>query len=201
MSNIMEEGPSVKDRIAVRVGELREAKALSIDELARRSGVSRSMISLIERGETSPTAVVLDKLALALDVTLASLFDSPASTVRLSNSPVSRRKDQVEWRDPQSGYKRRNVSPSGVSQFLRITEVHFPAGASVAFETVPGNRLHEQVWVLEGAMEITLGRDTYRLHAGDCLAVELDNPAMFRNPTRKQARYAVVISGERESRR
>lgn len=164
--------------------------------------MSRSMISLIERGETSPTAVVLDKIAESLGVTLASLFDGPAPTsARPSNSPVSRREDQVEWCDPASGYSRRNVSPAGVGQLLRIIEVHFPAGARVAFETVPGNRLQEQVWLLEGAMEITLGGETHRLRKGDCLAMELDHPAMFRNPTRKRARYAVVLSGERELRR
>jgi transcriptional regulator with XRE-family HTH domain len=50
-------------RIAERVAELRRAHGLSLDALARRSGVSRSMISVIERGESSPTAVVLEKLA------------------------------------------------------------------------------------------------------------------------------------------
>src|SRR5262245_33627073 len=101
-------------RLAARLAALRTAKRLSLDALAARSGVSRSMISLIERGESSPTAVVLERLATALGVTLASLFDPPADGV--ASGPVSRRKDQVEWTDPQSGYVRRNVSPPGVAQ-------------------------------------------------------------------------------------
>src|SRR5205809_1623829 len=115
-ASIMGETASdLNQRIAERVRELRAAHGLSLDALAERSGVSRSMISLIERGESSPTAVVLEKLATGLGVPLASLFDAPAATA----DPVSRRKDQVEWRDPASGYVRRNVSPPGFPSPLR----------------------------------------------------------------------------------
>ena len=64
-------------RIAERVRELRAAAGLSLDALAGRSGVSRSMISVVERGESSPTAVVLEKLATGLGVTMAAMFESP----------------------------------------------------------------------------------------------------------------------------
>src|SRR5262245_21008912 len=74
MSNM---SSKVNQRIAERVRELRARHGFSLDALAVRSGVSRSMISLIERAESSPTAVVLDKLAAALGVTLPSLFDAP----------------------------------------------------------------------------------------------------------------------------
>jgi uncharacterized cupin superfamily protein len=52
------------------------------------------------------------------------------------------------------------------------------------------------VWVLDGAIDVTLGADRHRLRAGDCLAMELDRPTMFHNPTRKPTRYAVVIASE-----
>src|SRR5437660_8138446 len=86
-------------RIAERVRELRAVHGLSLDALATKSGVSRSMISVIERGESSPTAVVLEKLAAGLGVTLASLFDAPA-TAPIPSEPVARREDQPQWRDP-----------------------------------------------------------------------------------------------------
>src|SRR5215472_13965375 len=101
----------LNQRIAERVRELRARQGLSLEALASKSGVSRSMISVIERGESSPTAVVLEKLAAG-----------PASA-----GPVARRDDQPLWRDPASGYLRRNVSPSGVPQPMQIVEVHFPA--------------------------------------------------------------------------
>jgi len=98
---MIEEAPSnLNDRIAERVRELRAAQGCSLEELASKSGVSRSMISLIERGESSPTAVVLEKLSVGLGVTLASLFDAPDSAAAANNGPVARRKDQPLWQDP-----------------------------------------------------------------------------------------------------
>ncbi len=200
-SIIKETTPDLNQRLAERVRELRAAQGLSLDTLSATSGVSRSMISLIERGESSPTAVVLEKLASGLGVLLASLFDAPAAT-HAASGPVARRDDQQQWQDPASGYRRRNVSPPGVPQPMQIVEVHFPAGGRVAFENGGRDRrVHQQVWVLEGAIDVTLGAERYRLREGDCLAMQLDRPTMFHNPTRKPARYAVVIASEAASRR
>ena len=185
----------VTARIAARVRGLRLERGLSLDGLAAASGVSRSALSLIERGESSPTAVVLDKIAAGLGVPLASLFagapDSPPAT------PLARRAEQPVWRDPSSGYLRRSVSPGGDGSPIRIVEVRFPAGARVAFETGQRDRVvHQQLWVLEGTIEYTVGGDTHRLRAGDCLASRLEGPTMFHNPTARPARYAVVAVEE-----
>lgn len=152
------------------------------------------MISLIERGESSPTAAVLEKLSSALGVTLASLFDPPGAG-DVAASPIARREDQPQWRDPESGYRRRNVSPPGVPQPMRIVEVHFPAGARVAFESSERDVcIHQQVWVLEGVIHLTVGKDRHQLGAGDCLAMQLNQPILFHNPGNKVARYAVIIA-------
>jgi transcriptional regulator with XRE-family HTH domain len=203
IKSIMEDTAShVNQRIAERVRELRAAHGLSLDALAGKSGVSRSMISLIERGESSPTAVVLEKLAAGLGVMLASLFDTPSASAQPSSSPVARRDDQPQWQDPASGYLRRNISPPGVPQPMQIVEVHFPPGGRVAFENGARDmRVHQQVWILEGAIDITVGEERYRLREGDCLAMQLDRQTMFHNPTRKPARYAVVIASDTPSRR
>jgi transcriptional regulator with XRE-family HTH domain len=194
--------PDLSRRIAARVRELRADRGLSLDALAARSGVSRSMISLIERGEASPTAVVLEKLAAGLAVMLPALFEAPAAEAQAEAGPLSRRADQPEWRDPGSGYLRRNVSPPGAQQPLQIVEVRFPPGARVAFENAARDaRLHQQVWVLEGTIDVTTGTERYRLKEGDCLAMQLDRPSMFHNPTRRPTRYAVVIASESPARR
>jgi transcriptional regulator with XRE-family HTH domain len=188
---------NINHYIAERVRALRTEQALSLDALAARSGVSRSMISLVERGESSPTAAVLQKLAAGLNVTLASLFDPPTAAALAPAGPIARHEDQAQWRDPASGYVRRNISPSGTSQPMQIVEIHFPAGKYVSFDAVPQNaRVYQQVWVLKGHINITLGAERYRLREGDCLAMQLDGPTMFHNPTRKPARYAVVLSAE-----
>jgi transcriptional regulator with XRE-family HTH domain len=201
VSTMKDTATDLNGRIAERVRELRAARGLSLEALAGRSGVSRSMISLIERGESSPTAVVLERLAAGLGVMLASLFDAPA-VAPAPAGPLARREDQPLWQDPASGYLRRNVSPPGVPQPMQIVEVRFPPGGRVAFETgARDTRVHQQVWVLEGAIDVTVGEERHRLREGDCLAMQLDRPTMFHNPTRKPTRYAVVIASENGGRR
>jgi mannose-6-phosphate isomerase-like protein (cupin superfamily) len=85
---------------------------------------------------------------------------------------------------------------------MQIVDVRFPPAGRVAFET--GGRdtcVYQQVWVLEGAIDVTLGVERHRLREGDCLAMQLDRPTMFHNPTRKPARYAVVIASGTPSKR
>ncbi|MBB3020194.1 transcriptional regulator with XRE-family HTH domain [Microvirga lupini] len=178
--------------LAARLRDLRVRAGLTLDGLAERTGVSRSMISLIERGESSPTAAVLDKLAAGLGVTLASLFAAQESAAA---SPLSRREDQRVWRDPESGYTRRNLSAPGFPSLVELVEVVLPAGARVAYDT--GSRaatVHQQIWIIEGSIMLALGEDTFRLGTGDCLSMRLDRPTVFSNPTENPARYVVALA-------
>ncbi|MCE7987846.1 MAG: XRE family transcriptional regulator [Caldilinea sp. CFX5] len=186
-------GQEINLRIAGRVRALRIEQGLTLDALAAKSEVSRSMLSLIERGESSPTAVVLDRIATGLGVSLASLFDDGSAPP----NPISRRADRIPWRDPASGYIRRNLSPANFPTPIHIVEVELPAGASVAYET--GARdvsIHQQIWVQAGSIELALGNVTYQLDEDDCLAMQLDAPTTFRNRTDQPARYIVVIVTE-----
>jgi len=191
---------NINARIAVRVRTLRADHGMTLDALAAKCRVSRSMLSLVERGESSPTAVVLDKIATGLGVPLAALFADASAPA----SPVSRRDDRTLWRDPQSGYVRRNISPANFPSPIQIVEILLPAGAKVAYEN--GTRdlgIHQQIWVQEGSVEVTVGSVTYPLAEDDCLAMQLNAPTAFRNRTRKPARYMVAIASEhgRASRR
>jgi transcriptional regulator with XRE-family HTH domain len=180
----------INQLIARRLRELRDAQGLSLALLAERSGVSKSNISLIERGESSATATVLDKLSAALGVTVAALFDKPAED---APSPVSRAQDQPVWTDPASGYVRRNLSPSMYSS-IQLVEVNFPPGQRVAYET--GTRdvdVQQQVWLIEGRMELTVGATVWTLAPGDCLAMRLDQPIAYHNPADQPARYLVSL--------
>jgi transcriptional regulator with XRE-family HTH domain len=188
---------AINARIAARVRDLRAARELTLDALAERSGVSRAMISRVERGESSPTAVVLDKIATGLGVVLAALFDVPPP----EPAPVARRAEQPVWRDPASGYVRRNLSPPGASSPIQMVEVTFPPGARVSYESGPRRRrMDQQIWILDGTIEVTVDQARHRLERGDCLAMELSGPTSFHNPTRKTARYVVVVATEPDAR-
>lgn len=164
---------------------------MTLDALAQKCNVSRSMISLVERGESSPTAVVLEKIATGLGVSLATLFEDSSA----APDPISRGDDRTSWRDPESGYVRRNISPASFPSPIQIVEVVLPAGAHVAYETGARDvRIHQQIWVQKGSIEVTVGSDVHRLSEDDCLAMRLDEPTAFRNPRRRSARYLVILS-------
>ncbi len=183
----------INTRIGLRVRELRDQQGLSLDSLAERSGVSRSSISLIERAQSSPTAVVLDRLATGLGVSVASLFESTESPLT-PPSPMIHATDQALWTDPDSGYIRRTLSPTTPAP-IQLIEVSFPAGGRVAYEATPPEvEIHQQLWMVDGAMEITVDDTLWCLETGDCLAMGRNVSLIFRNTTSEPARYIMAVT-------
>lgn len=186
----MDERDELPLMVGRRVAERRAALSLSLQEIAERTGVSRAMVSRIERGEVHASAVVLDRLCGGLGLTLSALF------AREAVSPLLKRADQPVWRDPGSGYLRREVAPAGTGSPVRIVEVEFPAGAEVTFERNRQRTIDQHVWVLEGEIEAETGGVTHRLSAGDCLHMRLTGGNSFRNRSGEAARYAVILTSE-----
>ncbi|MFO1149661.1 MAG: helix-turn-helix domain-containing protein [Alsobacter sp.] len=177
--------------LAGRLKALRLARGLTLDALAAGSGVSRAMISRVERGEASPTAALLGRLCATLGVSMSGFFAPEEG----AGSPLSRASGQTVWRDPATGYVRRNVSPRLPGSTLEIVEVLFPAGERVRFDNPWSTRPTEQVvWLLDGALEMTVGDEVTRLEAGDSLHMRLDRPIGYFNPGPRPARYAVILS-------
>ncbi len=182
--------PDIDGRIGTRIHELRAERSLTLDGLARRADISRAMLSRIERGESSPTAQLLNKVCGGLGVTLSTLFAATETPV----SPLARRADQPTWRDPASHYLRRTVSPPGTGSPVDIVEVEFPPGGSVACDNQRLAGTDQHIWVLDGTLELELGDEGFRLERGDCLMMRFDRPILFRNPTQRPIRYAVIVS-------
>ncbi|MDQ0455459.1 helix-turn-helix domain-containing protein [Rhizobium paknamense] len=184
---------SVDQAVAERLRSLRVARGLTLDGLAEISGVSRAMISRIERAEASPTASLLARLCSALGHSLSAFFADTDKAV-----PLLRRADQPVWRDPESGYLRRAVSPGGTGSKVDVVEVEFPPGATVRFpDPSPGRRQWQHVWLFEGRMELTVAETVHRLEAGDCLYMNVAEVRGFHNPGPERARYAVIIDLDR----
>jgi len=176
--------------IGIRIRRLRLEKGLTLDDLAAASGVSRAMISRIERAEASPTASLLARVCAALGLSLSSFFADDGRQA----SPISSRQDQQVWRDPETGYLRRAVSPPGTDSDVDIVEVEFPAGAKVSFPPHAASRdMTQHVWLFEGAMELILGEEVHRLEPGDCLYMPVGEGHVFHNPSDRPARYCVVL--------
>ncbi|WP_445406287.1 helix-turn-helix domain-containing protein [Acinetobacter seifertii] len=182
-------------RIAHRIRELRLARGYTLEMLATRCQVSRSAISLIERGEASPTAVVLEKLANGLEVPLTQIFINETSSS--SPQPLIHRNEQAEWRDPETGYIRRTVSPPNLRLPFQIVEIEFPPHSRVTYEISESFKVvQQQLWVVEGQIDIQLGNNSYALGQGDCLVMQLDQPVIYSNNSSQVARYILVVSNQ-----
>ncbi|WP_181806060.1 helix-turn-helix domain-containing protein [Streptomyces shenzhenensis] len=195
MSNIVEPlaDPLVR-QIAARVRTERERRRWTLAQLADASGVSSAMISRIERGESSPTAVVLGKLSAAFQLSVASLLAlaegawEPGADV----PGVRRGADAAEWRDPGTGYRRRQIT--GPRFPAEIAEIRLPAGARVPYPAAAFAFVRQLVWVLDGRLTFHDGDTVHELEAGD--TVELGAPAerVFANTTGSECRYAVALT-------
>jgi transcriptional regulator with XRE-family HTH domain len=176
-------------RLSARLKLEREARGWSLADLAERSGVSRGAISKVERGEASPTAGVLVRLADAFDLTLAGLM----ARAEAGAGRLSRAEDQPIWRDPASGYLRRQVFERP-DHPVELVRVELPPGAHVGFPAASYRRIRQLVWVLEGELVIEDGAARHALKAGDCLAFGPPADAAFINETGAPCVYLVALA-------
>jgi transcriptional regulator with XRE-family HTH domain len=180
---------SIERRVARRLAKLRTERGWSLDALAERTGISRATLSRIERAELSPTAAMLGKLCSVYGWTLSRLM-ADAETQPPSLVPAA---DQPEWQDPESGYRRRMISPPAGGLRGELVEVRIPAGAAVSFDAAPVAGLEHHLWMLEGALTLDLEGAVFRLRPGDCLRYVLAGPTRFENAGKREARYVIAM--------
>ncbi|MGW9211920.1 helix-turn-helix domain-containing protein [Embleya sp. NPDC055664] len=179
----------VEARLAGRLAELRLERGWSLDELGRRTEVSRSTLSRLERGEISPTAALLGRLCTAYERTMSQLLaeveSEPPQLVRADRQEV--------WQDRASGFTRRSVSPPHPSLRGEVVEGTLRPGADIAYDgpSLPG--LEHHIWVLDGVLEVTSGGRAHEVGAGDCLRYRSWDRTRFRNPGSEPVRYALLI--------
>ena len=176
-------------RLAARLAALRTERGWSLDQLAERSGISRTTLSRLERGETSPTAVLLGRLCTAHGRTMSRLLaEVEAEPARLLPAAL-----QPVWTDPDSGYQRRSVSPPAAGFDAELVEARLPAGADIAYAAPGVQGLEQHIWMLGGVLVLTLEGSVHRLVAGDCLRFRLFGPTRFQAPEPGGAHYAMVV--------
>jgi transcriptional regulator with XRE-family HTH domain len=179
----------IEHRIAHQLSVLRAERGWSLDALSERTGISRATLSRLERSEVSPTATMLGKLCTVYGWTLSRLMAEvetrPPNLVPPSGQP--------QWKDPESGYRRRVVSPPAPGLRGELVEVHLPAGASVSFDTTPVPGLEHHLWMLDGSLTLEVEQSVFRLRAGDCLRYVLAGPTRFEGTGTRGARYVIAI--------
>jgi transcriptional regulator with XRE-family HTH domain len=176
-------------RIARRVRLERDARGWSLADLAERSGVARATISKIEREEMSPTAVILVRLAGAFDLTLAGLLLRAEG----GNDRLSRAADQPIWRDPETGYLRKQVF-SRPDHPVEVAHIDLPAGQQVVMPASSYAHIRQAVWVQSGELVIVEGGERRILAAGDCLGFGPPCDVTFANETTAPCTYVVALA-------
>jgi transcriptional regulator with XRE-family HTH domain len=179
----------VEERLAARLAELRVERGWSLDELAGRTGVSRSTLSRLERGEISPTAALLGRLCAAYERPMSRLLAEVESAPR-QLLPAA---DQAVWRDKASGFTRRSVSPPHAGLRGEVIEGTLRPGADISYDQPPVPGLEQHIWLLDGELEITVNEQAYRLRGGDCLRFRLWGSSRFRCLSPAPARYALLV--------
>jgi transcriptional regulator with XRE-family HTH domain len=179
-------------RLGERIRGLRRERGLTLDLLAQRSGVSRAMISKLERGEKNPTLVVAAKVAEGLGVSLSQLVGVEERREII----VVRRDRRMIMRDPETGFERQLLSPAfgrGGIEFIRNV---VPEGSSSG-EFPPHRRgVEEYVVVESGRLRAVLGGEDYLLEEGDALYFEADIPHRFDNAGEVECAYYLVIDSK-----
>ena len=176
-------------RIARRIRLERSARGWSLAELADCSGVAKATISKIEREEMSPTAVTLVRLAAAFDLTLAGLLVRAEG----NGERLSRAMDQPVWRDPQTGYLRKQVFNSPEHP-VEVVQVELPAGQRVVLPASSYAHIRQAVWVLVGELVIQEGGEQHLLSTGDCLGFGPPSEVTLANETAAACTYLVVLA-------
>jgi transcriptional regulator with XRE-family HTH domain len=175
--------------IAERLRLERDARGWTLTEVAARSGVSRATISKIERCEASPTATVLVRLAGAFDLTLGGLI----ARAEGDGARLVRGEEQPIWRDPASGYLRRQIFERA-DHPLELVRVELPPTARVGMPAASYTRIRQVVWVLEGALVIEEPGARHELSAGDCLGFGAPADTTFINESTTACAYLVVVA-------
>lgn len=188
MSTIQDK-PEAHARLAARLQTERETRGWSLSDLAARSGVSRAMVSKIERGEASPTAALLGRLSAAFGLTMSQLF----ARVEGGGGRVARAAEQPTWRDPATGFVRRSLSPPGGAP-VELVWGEMPPGAGIAYPAASYSfLLDQQIVVLEGRLTVVQGEDTYDLGPGDCIRYGPPRDSAIRNDGSVLCRYVVAV--------
>jgi XRE family transcriptional regulator, regulator of sulfur utilization len=177
--------------VGARVKSLREAMDLSLRDLAERSGVSAPMLSQVERGDTSPTLAVAEKIAAGLDLTLSQLLrldeDRHVVIVRAGEGRVRRRR----------GHRTEELTPPLPGQRADISAHTLAPGAATGGPDdpplhEPGSR--ETAVVLGGEAELFIDGQRHELAQGDSVTFDADLPHHFENNAETDARLIAIVA-------
>lgn len=178
-------------RVAENLRHKRKARGMSLDDLAKSSGVSRAALSQVETCKTNPTVGLLWKIAVGLGVPFADLLGQPKT-----GTSILRRGEAQILRSLDGKLESRPLTPAGASPLCEIYELRLAARATHASEA-HASGTHEFLVVLSGALRLHVDGEQHDLLAGDSVSFPADRAHSYENPGSSESRYHNIILYER----
>ena len=177
----------VNSTVSKNLRRLREARKLSLDSTARLTGVSKSMLGQIERGEVNPTISVLWKIASGLKTSFTSLVERP-----IDDTLIIRGGETDTLTEDGGRYITHPVFPFDEKKGFETLRLEILTGGSLeATPHLPGSE--EYVTVFAGSVELTVGADVYHLARYDSLRFKADVPHFYKNAGQTPAELSMII--------
>ncbi|ESY00033.1 XRE family transcriptional regulator [Mesorhizobium sp. LNJC405B00] len=182
--------------IAVRIRDLRRDQNLTLDRLAKLSGLSKGTVVSLEQGKANPSIGILCRLAAAFSLSVADLLNDEASTVRL---PIERTETRTLWTSAKGSFAQLHSSTSGRTMFELWSWVIMPGDVFSADAHSPDTR--ELISVSQGALSVVVGAHVVILSEGESARLVTDQPHAYAAASDVPAHFTMAVlerSGHRD---
>jgi transcriptional regulator with XRE-family HTH domain len=191
VARLMTERTAAPPSVGTALAALRQSEGLTLDALARQSGVSKSMLSQIERDKTNPTVAVVWRLAQALGVEVAELLGGNARTAQHTISVVPK-SQTPSMRSADARCELRILGPVELAGRFEWYEITLQSGGALRSEAhPPGSREH--LTVLGGQVSVTSDDRTQQVSAGETARYAADVPHAIINAGKSAAVALLVV--------
>jgi len=191
--------PSAEEALVAALGQrmkaLRAKSAMTLEELASQSGVSRAMLSKVERGEKSPTLSIVARIAGGFGISLSTLLGAEPETADVA---VIRAGERLYFKDPESGFERSVLSPAHLDNGVEVVLHRIPPGRSSGPLPPYSVPTEKYIVVHEGQLTVYVDNKPHVLKAGDSMYFEVKSPYRLVNDDGHSAcAYYMVIVRKR----
>jgi transcriptional regulator with XRE-family HTH domain len=173
-----------------QVRHFRTRAQFSLFDLAELSGVSRAMLSKVERGEKSPTLAIIARIAGGLNMSLSDLMGAEPDQADLSLIPFAQR---IVFNDPETGFQRQMLSPSHLWNGVEFLLHRIPPGQSSGILSAYKVPTEKYLVVTEGTLTVQIGEKRYPIRKGDSFYFEIKSSYLFINEGTVPCEYYLVI--------
>lgn len=173
-----------------RIRRLRQDQGLTLEDLAIRSGVSRAMLSKVERSEKSPSLSIAVGIAGGLNVSLSALLGSQPDWAKVR---IARRGERITYVDPDTGFERSVLSPAHDATGVEILLHVIPPGKSSGVLPPYAVPTDKYIIVQAGELTVQIGDESYLVQAGDTFHFELSKPYILLNAGKTECQYYVIM--------